>query len=134
MSHVMRIGGLALGALAALGPATCAAADAEQAPVAANVPGVVERSSLPAVATPLGAHFKPVDLKVLERRRGGTDVINDSRLKGVVSNNQAINVTTGGNIITDGAFSGTTGLPLIVQNSGNNVLIQNSTIVNVQVK
>ena len=77
---------------------------------------------------------KPLDLKVLARRRGGTDVFNDMQLKGVVADNRAINVTTGGNFITDGAFAGTTGLPMVVQNSGNNVLIQNATIVNVQVK
>jgi hypothetical protein len=132
MSQVMQIGAL-LSALATLGFSASAAADAEQAPVATGSPLATEFARSPA-ASPFGAAIKPVDVRVLERRRGGTDVINDSRLKGVVSNNQAINVTTGGNIITEGAFAGTQGLPLVVQNSGNNVLIQNATIVNVQVK
>ncbi len=134
MSHVMRIGALVLGALAALCFSASAAADAEQAPVATEVPRVTEGSTSTTAASPFGTSVKPVDLKVLERRRGGTDVINDSKLKGVVSDNRAVNVTTGSNIITEGAFAGTQGLPLVVQNSGNNVLIQNATIVNVQVK
>ena len=46
----------------------------------------------------------------------------------------ASNVTTGSNVISDGAFAGIGGLPMVIQNSGNNVLIQNATIVNVQLK
>jgi hypothetical protein len=66
--------------------------------------------------------------------RGGTEVLNDMKLRGVVSDNQAINVTTGTNLISDGAFSGAAGMPMVIQNSGNNVLIQSATIVNVQLK
>ena len=47
---------------------------------------------------------------------------------------EVINVTTGANFITDGAFSNAGGVPMVVQNTGNNVLIQNSTILNIQVK
>ena len=81
---------------------------------------------------PLG--LKPVDAKVLAARRGGADVVNDMLLKGVVADNRASNLTTGSNTISDGSFSGMVGLPLVVQNSGNGVLIQNATIINVQVK
>lgn len=77
---------------------------------------------------------KPLDLKTLASTRGGTDVFNDMQLKGVVADNRAVNVTTGNNVISDGAFAGAAGLPMVIQNSGNNVLIQNATIVNVQVK
>ena len=81
---------------------------------------------------PLG--IKPVEAKALAARRGRADVVNDMLLKGVVADNKASNLTTGSNIITDGSFSGMVGLPLVVQNSGNGVLIQNATIINVQVK
>jgi hypothetical protein len=81
---------------------------------------------------PLG--IKPVDSKVLAARRGRADVVNDMLLKGVVADNRASNLTTGSNTISDGSFSGLVGLPLVVQNSGNGVLIQNATIINVQVK
>jgi hypothetical protein len=55
-------------------------------------------------------------------------------LKGVVADNRASNLTTGNNVIAEGSFSGMVGLPLVVQNSGNGVLIQNATIINLQVK
>jgi hypothetical protein len=43
-------------------------------------------------------------------------------------------VATGANTIAGGAFSGMSGLPLVVQNSGANVLIQNAVIVNVKME
>jgi hypothetical protein len=39
-------------------------------------------------------------------------------------------VTNGNNFVGDQVFSGVDGIPTVVQNSGNNVIIQNSTIVN----
>jgi hypothetical protein len=81
---------------------------------------------------PLGV--KPVEAKVLAGRRGGADVVNDMLLKGVVADNRASNLTTGSNTISGDSFTGMVGLPLVVQNSGNGVLIQNATIINVQVK
>ena len=77
---------------------------------------------------------KPVPSATLASRRGGDSVFNDNKLKGVVADNKASNLTTGMNVISEGAFAGSSGLPTVIQNSGNNVLIQNSTIVNVQVK
>lgn len=65
--------------------------------------------------------------------RGGA-VKNEQTLDGLVRDNQAYNLTTGGNLISEGAFAGSSGLATVIQNSGNNVLIQNSTIVNVQFK
>jgi hypothetical protein len=76
---------------------------------------------------------RPLDLLALSAERGGTEVFNDMTLEGVVADNQASQLVTGGNFISDGAFSGASGLPMVIQNSGNNVLIQNATIVNVQV-
>jgi hypothetical protein len=46
----------------------------------------------------------------------------------------ADHVATGANTIAGGAFSGMSGLPLVVQNSGANVLIQNAVIVNVKMQ
>jgi hypothetical protein len=70
----------------------------------------------------------------LDSRRGGTNASNDMRLDGVVGSNSASNLTTGANTISTGSFAGASGLPVVIQNSGNNVLIQNATIVNVQIK
>ena len=77
---------------------------------------------------------KPVAADVLAANRGGTQTLNDMKLSGVVADNQAVNLATGSNTISEGAFANAAGLPLVVQNSGNNVLIQNATIVNVQLK
>lgn len=67
--------------------------------------------------------------------RGGAEVVvNNQALDGLVRDNQAYNLTTGGNLISEGAFAGSSGLSTVIQNSGNNVLIQNSTILNVQFK
>ena len=70
----------------------------------------------------------------LSGRRGGAAVQNDVKLDGVVGSNEATNTISGANTISSGAFSGSAGLPMVIQNSGNNVLIQNATIVNVQIK
>lgn len=59
--------------------------------------------------------------------------INDQELNGRVSNNTAINTNTGDNIVSTGAFTSSSGFISTVQNSGNNVLIQNSTIINVEI-
>jgi hypothetical protein len=135
MSHAMRIVIIGVATLAALCLSQSVAAGDEGTAVAAAPAAPAESTAAVVVPErPLVFGVKPVDLKVLARKRGGADVINDMQLKGVVADNRAINVTTGNNFITDGAFANTSGVPLIVQNTGNNVLIQNATIVNVQVK
>lgn len=85
----------------------------------------------------VGLAGRPLDSASLGAHRGGSELIQlhaDSALDGIVGGNEASNVRTGGNLITAGSFAGASGLATVVQNSGNNVLIQNSTIVNVQVQ
>jgi hypothetical protein len=77
------------------------------------------------------------DLGRLEQSRGGTDtsnVTNNTRLNGMVTNNSATNVVTGNNTIDAGSFANMAGIPTVIQNSGANVLIQSSTTVNLQFK
>ena len=72
---------------------------------------------------------------LLERARGGTDVTTIStRLTGAVSGNSATDVITGANVIQGGSFANMSGIPIVVQNSGANVLIQNATTINLQFK
>ena len=92
---------------------------------AASEPATTRRS-------PFGS--KPMAAAALATSRGGDRVFNDAQLKGVVADNHASNLTTGMNVISDGAFTGASGLSTVIQNTGNNVLIQNATIVNVQLK
>ena len=68
-----------------------------------------------------GAELQPVNLN-----------LNQNNSSGSVSGNVATNLTTGTNNISDRAFSNSAGVPIVIQNTGNNVLIQNSTILNLQ--
>jgi hypothetical protein len=67
--------------------------------------------------------------------RGGTSfTFNDQDVHGKVNDNKAFGVQTGTNTITQGAFGNVSGLPIVVQNTGANVLIQNAVILNVQMQ
>ncbi|WBS05445.1 hypothetical protein OU994_14765 [Pseudoduganella sp. SL102] len=84
-------------------------------------------------ASPSGSAAGALGDASLAELRGGTETPwSDMRLGGTVGGNSASHVVTGANHITDGAFSNASGLPMVIQNSGANVLIQNATIVNVQ--
>ena len=77
----------------------------------------------------------PVASNQLDVYRGGFDQVkNDMQLSGTVANNSAFNIVTGSNYIADGSFSNSSGFPMVIQNSGSNVLIQNATIINLQYK
>ena len=102
----------------------------EAAPAAAATAVPADASTTPGGL--LGGH--PIAMQELDARRGGTNAHNDMRLDGMVGSNHASNLVTGANTISSGAFAGSAGLPMVIQNSGNNVLIQNATIVNVQIK
>lgn len=58
----------------------------------------------------------------------------NSDMYGDVAGNGAYNNTTGDNIIDAGSFSNASGVLNVVQNTGNNVLIQNATVVNLTLK
>lgn len=92
----------------------------------ANLP-----SSQPVTLDGFGA---AVSTGTLDRYSGGGLVQNNQSLTGNVSGNSASDLTTGSNMLGGNSLSGSTGLPTIVQNTGNNVLIQTGVIVNVQLK
>jgi len=78
-----------------------------------------------------------VDSQDLALSRGGAELditLNDVKSNGAVSNNQASNLTTGSNFVGEGSFAGASGFSTVVQNSGNNVLIQNATVINLKVQ
>lgn len=76
---------------------------------------------------------EPVSASALDSFRGGFDLIkNDMQLNGTVANNAATNVLTGQNVITEGSFANASGFPMVIQNTGSNVLIQNATIIHIQ--
>jgi nucleoid-associated protein YgaU len=130
-----RAAALAVALSAAAPPAPVLAAEGGAAPAAMAAAG---SALAPPVAPPAGADpFSAAALapERLDGMRGGADAVwNDMKLNGAVSGNTAVNVATGSNIITNGSFSSASGLPIAIQNSGANVLIQNATIINVRLQ
>jgi len=91
-----------------------------------------EQATIPArAAAPFDAPVSDTDLA---QYRGGHIETNTNNLDGQLYNNQAIANVTGSNFVTGSAFAGASGLSTIIQNSGNNVLIQNATILNLRVQ
>jgi hypothetical protein len=72
----------------------------------------------------------------LQRYRGGSDtkVLNFMDIDAALKENTARSNITGGNIVTNGAFTNASGLSTVIQNSGNNVIIQNATILNLEIR
>ena len=124
---LLRIGALA--AIAASGVSLPAFVAAQSGP-APQYPGAAAFNRPDAARA---GFVQPVPAAALADYRGGMDVVhNDMQLAGTTAGNTAINVATGTNAISAGAFSNMSGLPVVIQNSGANVLIQNAVILNLQ--
>lgn len=69
------------------------------------------------------------------RGREGIDMttLNNMNVRATLSGNQANNTVNGYNIIDHGAFAQASGINNVIQNTGNNVVIQDATIVNVTI-
>ena len=73
------------------------------------------------------------------RGEGAVDIdidaltINQVEINGANYGNVARGTISGDNVITNGSFAGANGLFDVIQNTGNNVLIQKATIVNITV-
>ena len=63
-----------------------------------------------------------------------TQILNTNTVNGSVNDVTVLNNITGDNSIDGGAFTGAQGFPMVIQNSGNGVLIQNATILNVTIQ
>lgn len=70
-----------------------------------------------------------------ERGKGDIDIVtlNNATAEALLKSNTAYNNISGNNIIDSSSFSGSSGLISVIQNSGNNVIIQDSTIINVTI-
>ena len=119
----------AIATVAVLVPGPASAADEDDAPLASNA------SARQPVSAPAWAVGKVVDERELAEQRGGADLhLNENNASAIVRDNVATNLSTGNNSINGDSFSGMSGVPMVVQNSGNNVVIQNSTILNLQLQ
>ena len=79
----------------------------------------------------------PLSDASLATYRGGHELaltFNIQDLNANLTDNVAAYNLTGSNTISGNAFAGTSGIPTVIQNSGNNVIVQNATILNVTVR
>ncbi|HZF29950.1 MAG TPA: hypothetical protein VE907_12575 [Gammaproteobacteria bacterium] len=117
------------------------AAPAAVPPSAAPLPPAAEDAAA-SPAAPLAQleGGKPLDAAALDQQRAKAKLeldkltLNTNDQDGVVTGNTALDNTTGHNSIAGDAFGNASGFVSAVQNTGNNVLIQNSTIINVAVE
>ncbi|MET0655371.1 MAG: hypothetical protein ABWY94_07355 [Pseudoxanthomonas sp.] len=100
-------------------------------PATYMVPAVSADASTPQPqASDIGT---PVDAANLDRLRGGESTVdNEVLIDGAVEGNTADRIVSGPNGISDGSFANASGINTVIQNTGNNVLIQNGMVVNVQ--
>lgn len=91
-----------------------------------------------ALATPPGNEPPPTfgaatPTETLQDMTGGTDTHENNTVNqetnGTVGNNSNFSIGNGANNIDGGSFGNAAGINSVIQNSGNNVLIQNSTSV-----
>jgi|TARA_B110000091_G_scaffold163463_1_gene174422 hypothetical protein len=78
----------------------------------------------------------PVMLEDLDQIRGlggVADVISNANLEAVLNDNDVTDSVNGYNIIDQGSFNDASGVFSIIQNTGNNVIIQDSTIITITV-
>ena len=66
--------------------------------------------------------------------RGGAQQVNLMDLDAALHHNSARATMSGDNTVSSGAFANSSGVVNVVQNSGNNVIIQNATILNLDLK
>lgn len=106
-------------------------------PIAANAETTADDAAFADTDSALAFHteFPPVGDAELGESRGTfspADILNldVATQNASSSNNSVVGGVTGSNVIGDSSFSNTQGLVNVIQNSGNNVVIQSSTIVN----
>ena len=77
---------------------------------------------------------QPMATAQLAQARGTGGVAIDNTMGASVAANSASQLTTGSNAVQGGAFAGASGLPVVIQNSGANVVIQNATVINLRLQ
>jgi hypothetical protein len=121
-----------LAALVAL-PLAVQAADPEKLPI--KIDFLSEVNVAPAERSATGNWGEAAASERLERTTGKDDTVHtEAVLGGTVGNNTAVNTVSGNNIIDSGSFANAQGLPMVIQNSGSNVLIQSATVINLRLQ
>ena len=92
--------------------------------------------------TELTVFGTPVDRKVLDSLSGGQNIsidtidilANNMKLSGDMKDNLLYSTNTGMNQVSNDAFSSASGISTVVQNSGNQVIINNALILNLRMQ
>lgn len=103
---------------------------------------ILALTGVPAVWGAEGAHpgfgdATPLAETELAELRGGEGIpvmVGDLGQEAGVSGNTVSGSTNGENMVNGEAFAGSGGFAVLIQNSGNHVVIQNSTIVNLTIE
>jgi hypothetical protein len=120
--------------LLGLSPGLAAAASNEIPPVAPTPAATTSSASEPSSEASVDGLGRRVDSGILARLSGGSELSQSITIHGTVSDNHVDHAISGDNVIGGDALRGAMGLPMVIQNTGNGVLIQNATIVNVQLQ
>lgn len=81
-----------------------------------------------------GAFDAAVSDDMLAGQRGMALITNTNDLDAALYSNSATDVVTGTNVVSDGSLANNSGMSTVIQNSGNNVLIQSAVILNIQMQ
>ena len=84
----------------------------------------------------------PVSSNTLDALSGGQDMqidnidmlVNNMNLKAQMEKNILYSTSTGVNTVSNDAFSNANGISTVIQNSGNQVIINNALILNLQIQ
>ncbi|GAB3289721.1 hypothetical protein [Parahaliea aestuarii] len=115
---------------------------ARMACAAATLYAATAVSAEPPLSASLAPGLQPVDSAELDLQRGreGLNVddmvvlLGEVRADAHISDNVLTSQQTGANLVEAGAFGNASGLVFSVQNSGNHVVIQNTTLINVNMQ
>lgn len=95
--------------------------------------GGAASAATPPQQSPPTSFGQPTPVEALGDMTGGSDTTqNTNQLNATMSEADARRNITGTNVISSDALSNASGIPTVIQNSGNNVIIQNATIVNLR--
>jgi hypothetical protein len=79
----------------------------------------------------------PVAAQTLDQHRGRQDThleLNIQETDANLEHNIAAHNRTGNNFISGGSFKDAVGFPMTMQNTGNNVIMQNAVIINIDLR
>ena len=141
MRHLIkyRLVGLFVIAVMLTGPYAWAEPGGTPSTTAANEWSVVGFGN-PLSGTDLGGQNGKKDVTIDQSTNidiGGVDIHKtDANVTGNLTGNTLVleGSTNGANTITAGAFAGTSGIATVIQNSGNQVILQTQTILDVTMK